>query len=247
MFLCFLECKKENADDGYADGDPLFRLYFFLEEDKRKKCGNDYRAAVFSDECNRLADVDDAENLKIVTKRKRHARKHHKEVKSPALLEKRLNHKEKESTQRGVIALSGLMFPTGFVISALDYRFGWSRVPLPAVITASVLFLIGYIAYGEVMRENAYLSRTVEVQEGQKVIDTGLYAIVRHPMYLATLIMFLPIPLVIGSFFGLIPFALYPVLIVIRILNEEKLLEEELGGYKEYKAKVKYRLIPFVW
>ena len=168
-------------------------------------------------------------------------------IKSPALLEKRLNHKEKESTQRGVIALSGLMFPTGFVISALDYRFGWSRVPLPAVITASVLFIIGYIAYGEVMRENAYLSRTVEVQEGQKVIDTGLYAIVRHPMYLATLIMFLPIPLVLGSFFGLIPFALYPVLIVIRILNEEKLLEEELDGYKEYKAKVKYRLIPFVW
>lgn len=168
-------------------------------------------------------------------------------IKSPALLEKRLNHKEKESTQRGVVALSGLMFPTGFVISALDYRFGWSRVPLPAVITASVLFLIGYIAYGEVMRENAYLSRTVEVQEGQKVIDTGLYAIVRHPMYLATLIMFLPIPLVLGSFFGLIPFALYPALIVIRILNEEKLLEEELDGYPEYKTRVKYRLIPFVW
>ena len=168
-------------------------------------------------------------------------------IKSPALLEKRLNHKEKESTQRGVVALSGLMFPTGFVISALDYRFGWSRVPLPAVIVASVLFLIGYIAYGEVMRENAYLSRTVEVQEGQKVIDTGLYAIVRHPMYLATLIMFLPIPLVLGSFFGLIPFALYPVLIVIRILNEEKLLTEELDGYPEYKTRVKYRLIPFVW
>ena len=168
-------------------------------------------------------------------------------IKSPALLEKRLNYKEKESTQRGVVALSGLMFPTGFVLCALDFRFGWSCVPVWAVIVASISFLLGYVGYAEVMRENAYLSRTVEVQEGQTVIDTGLYGIVRHPMYLATLIMFLPIPLVLGSFFGLIPFALYPVLIVIRILNEEKLLEEELDGYKEYKAKVKYRLIPFIW
>lgn len=168
-------------------------------------------------------------------------------IRSPALLEKRLNGKEKESTQRGVVALSGLMFPIGFVLCALDFRFGWSCVPVWAVIVASVSFLLGYVGYAEVMRENAYLSRTVEVQEGQTVIDTGLYGIVRHPMYLATLFMFLPLPLVLGSFFGLIPFALYPVLIVIRILNEEKLLEEELGGYKEYKAKVKYRLIPFVW
>ena len=168
-------------------------------------------------------------------------------IRSPALLEKRLNGKEKESTQRGVIALSGLMFPIGFVLCALDFRFGWSCVPVWAVIVASVSFLLGYVGYAEVMRENAYLSRTVEVQKGQTVIDTGLYGIVRHPMYLATLFMFLPLPLVLGSVFGLIPFALYPVLIVIRILNEEKLLEEELGGYKEYKAKVKYRLIPFVW
>ena len=167
--------------------------------------------------------------------------------KSPELLEKRLNIKEKEKTQKGVISLSALMFPLGFVLSALDFRFGWSSVPLWLVIMASVLFLSGYIMYAEVMRENAYLSRTVEVQEGQKVISSGLYGIVRHPMYLATLLMFLPMPLILGSFFGLIPFALYPVLIVFRIMNEEKVLSEGLDGYAEYKSKVKYRLIPFIW
>lgn len=168
-------------------------------------------------------------------------------IKAPKLLEKRLNNKEKEKTQQGVIALSGLMFPVGFVLSALDFRFGWSTVPLWLVITASVLFFIGYLAYAEVMRENAYLSRTIEVQEGQKVISTGLYGVVRHPMYLATLFMFLPLPLILGSFWGLIPFAFYPVLTVIRILNEEKVLTEGLCGYREYKTRVKYRLIPFVW
>ena len=168
-------------------------------------------------------------------------------VRSPELLRKRLDNKEKERSQRGVIALSGLIFPLGFVLSALDFRFGWSKVPLWLVITASVLFLVGYVGYAEVMRENAYLSRTVEVQEGQRVISTGLYGIVRHPMYLATLLMFLPIPLILGSFFGLIPFALYPVIIIIRILNEEKILTEGLEGYSEYKFKVKYRLIPFIW
>ena len=167
--------------------------------------------------------------------------------KAPALLEKRLNGKEKEKTQRGVIALSGLMFPVGFVVSALDFRFSWSVVPLWLVIVASVLFLIGYAMYAEVMRENAYLSRTVAVQEGQIVISTGLYGIVRHPMYLATLLMFLPLPLILGSFWGLIPFALYPVVTVIRILNEEKVLREGLVGYEEYTEKVKYRLIPFVF
>lgn len=166
---------------------------------------------------------------------------------SPALLEKRLNNKEKEKTQQGVIALSGLIFPIGFILCALDFRFAWSAVPLWLVTTASVLFLIGYAMYAEVMRENAYLSRTVEVQENQKVISTGLYGIVRHPMYLATLLMFLPLPLILGSFWGLIPFALYPVVIVIRILNEEKVLTEDLVGYAEYKTKVKYRLIPFIW
>ena len=149
-------------------------------------------------------------------------------VRSPELLRKRLDNKEKERSQRGVIALSGLIFPLGFVLSALDFRFGWSKVPLWLVITASVLFLVGYVGYAEVMRENAYLSRTVEVQEGQRVISTGLYGIVRHPMYLATLLMFLPIPLILASFFGLIPFALYPVILIIRILNEEKILTEGL-------------------
>lgn len=168
-------------------------------------------------------------------------------IKAPTLLEKRLAHKEKETTQRGVVAFSALMFPVGFVLSALDFRFAWSNVPLWLTVTASVLFLVGYGVYAEVMRENAYLSRTVEVQEGQTVICTGLYGIVRHPMYLATLLMFLPLPLILGSFWGLIPFSLYPVVIVIRILNEETVLTEGLAGYAEYKTRVRYRLIPFVW
>ena len=168
-------------------------------------------------------------------------------AKAPALLEKRLNNKENERTQKGVIVLSGLMFPAGFVLSAVDFRFGWSSVPLWLVIVASVLFLLGYGMYAEVLRENAYLSRTVEVQENQTVISTGLYGVVRHPMYLATFFMFLPLPLILGSFWGLIPFALYPIVTVIRILNEEKVLTDGLEGYAEYKTKVKYRLIPFVW
>lgn len=168
-------------------------------------------------------------------------------VKSPVLLQKRLDSKEKEATQKGVIALSGLMFPIGFILSALDFRFGWSHVPMWLVAVASVLFLVGYGLYAEVMRENAYLSRTIEVQQGQTVIDTGLYGIVRHPMYLATLLMFLPLPLVLGSFWGLIPFGLYPVIIVVRILNEETVLTDGLAGYREYKQKVRYRLIPYLW
>lgn len=168
-------------------------------------------------------------------------------IKAPELLEKRLNAKEKQKAQKGVLALSGLMFPIGFLLSALDFRFGWSKVPLWLVIVASVLFLIGYALYAEVMRENAYLSRTVEIQKGQKVISTGLYGVVRHPMYLATLFMFLPLPLILGSFWGLIPFAIYPVVIIIRIINEEKVLTAGLDGYAEYKKKVKYRLIPFIW
>lgn len=166
---------------------------------------------------------------------------------APDLLKKRLDSKEKEATQKGVVALSGLMFPIGFALSALDFRFGWSSVPLWLVIVASVLFLMGYAMYAEVMRENAYLSRTVEIQENQKVISTGLYGIVRHPMYLATLFMFLPIPLILGSFWGLIPFVAYPFIIVARTINEEKVLTEGLDGYTEYKQKVKYRLIPFIW
>ena len=167
--------------------------------------------------------------------------------KAPALLEKRLNSREKETTQKGVLALSGLLFPAGFVGSALDFRFAWSHVPLWLTLLSSLLFLIGYAMYAEVMRENAYLSRTVEVQEGQTVIRTGLYGVVRHPMYLATLLMFLPLPLILGSFWGLIAFAAYPVILVIRIFNEERLLVAELAGYAEYRTQVRYRLIPFVW
>ena len=168
-------------------------------------------------------------------------------LKAPALLEKRLGGKEKESAQKKVVALSGLMFPIGFIVSSLDFRFGLSAVPEWLVILSSLLFLVGYAMYAEVMRENAYLSRTVEIQKDQKVISDGLYKIVRHPMYLATLLMFLPMPLILGSFYGLIPFVIYPIAIVIRIQNEEKLLTEGLSGYSEYKEKVKYRLIPFVW
>ena len=162
-------------------------------------------------------------------------------VKAPALLEKRLSSREKQGTQRGVVALSGLMFPAVFVLSALDFRFAWSRVPLWLTVAAAILLLLGYGMYAEVLRENAYLSRTVEIQEGQTVVSTGLYGVVRHPMYLATLLIFLPMPLILGSFYGMIPLALYPIVIVIRLLNEE------LAGYAAYKAKVKYRLLPFVF
>ena len=168
-------------------------------------------------------------------------------IKSPALLRKRLDGKEKQAAQKGVLALSGLMFPAGFVVSALDFRYGWSTVPMWAVIAASVAFLIGYTMYAEVMRENAYLSRTIEVQENQTVISTGLYGVVRHPMYAATLLMFLPLPLILGSFWGLCAFSLYPVILVIRIRNEEAVLREQLDGYADYLTKVKYRLIPFIW
>ena len=163
------------------------------------------------------------------------------------LLRKRLDAKEKQAAQKGVQSLAGLVFMAGFVLAGLDFRFGWSDMPLPVVIAASVIFLIGYGLYAEVMRENAYLSRTVKVEEGQTVISTGLYGIVRHPMYLASVLMFLSIPLVMGSWYALIPFAFYPVLMVVRILDEEKLLTAELSGYEEYKRKVKYRMIPFIW
>ena len=163
------------------------------------------------------------------------------------LLAKRLDAKEKQAAQKGVQSLSGLVFIAGFVLAGLDFRFSWSNVPLPAVIAASVIFLTGYGLYAEVMRENAYLSRTVKVEEGQTVVSTGLYGIVRHPMYTASILMFLSIPLVMGSWYALIPFAFYPALMVIRVLDEEKLLTAELQGYAEYKTKVRYRLIPFIW
>ena len=163
------------------------------------------------------------------------------------LLAKRLDVKEKQDTQKGVVAVMGLIFLSGFILAGLDFRFGWSKVPLPVVIVASVLFLVGYALYAEVMRENAYLSRTVKVEEGQTVISTGLYAVVRHPMYTASTVMFLALPLVLGSWYALIPFALYPVIMVVRIRGEEKLLTAELSGYEEYTRKVRYRLIPFIW
>ncbi len=167
--------------------------------------------------------------------------------KSPEFLAKRLDAKEKQKAQKGVLGLAGLMFVAGFVTAGLDFRFGWSQMPPWVVVTASVLFLIAYALYAEVMRENAYLSRTVKVEEGQIVVDTGLYGIVRHPMYGVTILLFLMMPLVLGSWYGLIPFAFYPAIMVIRLLDEEKLLTQELPGYAEYKKKVKYRLIPFVW
>ena len=168
-------------------------------------------------------------------------------VKSPKLLEKRIDFKEKRKKQKGVIALSGLMFPFCFILSALDFRFSLTFVPMWLTVISAVLFITGYVMYAEVMRENAYLSRTVEVQEGQRVISTGLYRLVRHPMYLATLLMFLPMPLILGSFYGLIPISFYIPIIIVRIIDEEKLLENELRGYKEYKEKTKFRLIPFIW
>ncbi len=168
-------------------------------------------------------------------------------IKSPELLEKRLSTKEKENTQKGVVALSGLLFFVGFIVAGLDHRFGWSHVPTWLVIAASVVLLASYALYAEVMRENAYLSRTIEVQEGQTVVSTGLYGIVRHPMYAVTVWLFLSIPLVLGSFFSLLCFLPYPIIMAVRILNEEKVLTEGLDGYADYKKKVKYRLIPFVW
>ena len=168
-------------------------------------------------------------------------------IKNPELLKKRLDAKEKQKEQDLVIKLSGLMFLSGFVIAGLNFRFSWYSLPKGIVIAAAVLFLFAYILYAEVLRENTYLSRTIEVQENQKVIDTGLYSIVRHPMYSVTLILFLSMPLVLGSVFSFLIFLSYPFLIAKRIKNEEKLLENELRGYKEYKQKVRWRLIPFIW
>lgn len=167
--------------------------------------------------------------------------------KAPELLKKRLDVKEKQKAQKGVIGLSGLMFIGGFVAAGLDFRFGWSKMPQWVVIAAAVLFLAAYALYAEVLRENAYLSRTIKVEENQKVVDTGLYGIVRHPIYMATLLLFGMIPLVLGSWYALIPFALYPVIIAVRIKDEEALLSRELEGYPEYKQKVRYRLLPFIW
>ena len=168
-------------------------------------------------------------------------------IKSPELLKKRLEAKEKQKEQNLVIKLSGLMFLSGFVIAGLNHRFSWHILSKKIVIVAVVLFLISYILYAEVLRENAYLSRTIKVEEGQKTVDTGLYSIVRHPMYAATLILFLTIPLILGSIYSFLIFLSYPFIIANRIKHEENLLQNELEGYTEYCQKVKYRLIPFIW
>ena len=167
--------------------------------------------------------------------------------KNPALLKSRLDAKEKQREQSLVVKLSGFMFLCGFVVAGLGVRFNWYTLPKPVVITAILLFLAAYLIYAEVLRENAYLSRTIEVQENQKVIDTGLYSIVRHPMYSATLLLFLSMPLILGSVYSFIIFLAYPFIITKRIKHEEEFLEKELKGYGDYMKNVKYRLIPFIW
>ena len=168
-------------------------------------------------------------------------------IKNPALLKSRLDAREKRKEQDTVQKLSGLMFIIGFVLAGLGTRLGWYTLPKTAMYIGAALFLVAYLIYAEVLRENTYLSRTIKVQEGQKVVDTGLYGIVRHPMYSTTLLLFLSMPLVLGSLYSFAVFLAYPAIIIKRIKDEEKLLEEELMGYKEYKQRVKYRLIPFVW
>ena len=168
-------------------------------------------------------------------------------LKAPELLRKRLNSKEKETAQVGIVAASALMFVGAFVAAGLDFRFGWTVVPTWLVALAAAVQFASYGLYAEVMRENAYLSRTVEVQENQKVVDTGLYGVIRHPMYTATILLYLAMPIVLGSWIAFVIMLCYPVIIIFRIRNEEKVLEQGLAGYKEYKQKVKYRLIPFIW
>ena len=168
-------------------------------------------------------------------------------IKNPHLLKNRIEGKEKEEEQKVVILLSSLMFLSGFILAGLNYRFNWIELPKIVVIISSVVFILSYILYGEVLRENVFLSRTISVEKNQKVIDTGLYKIVRHPMYFSTIFLFLSMPLILGSIISFIIFLVYPFIINMRIKNEEKVLEKELVGYTEYKKKVKYKMIPFIW
>ena len=168
-------------------------------------------------------------------------------LKNPDLLKKRLNTKESQAEQRLVINLSATMFLLGFVLAGLNFRFGWIIAPDWLSWTGTAIFLLSYMLYAEVLKENAYLSRTVEVQKGQKVVDTGLYGIVRHPMYTITIFLFLSMPLVLGSLISFVVFLAYPVIIAKRIINEEAVLEKDLDGYTEYKKKVKYKIIPYLW
>ena len=167
--------------------------------------------------------------------------------KSPNLLRRRLNAKEEEDEQKTVLLVSGIIFLVAFILAGLNFRFGWFKLPTMVIIIASIIFLIAYIMYAEVLRENEYLSRTVEVSENQKVVDSGLYGLVRHPMYTSTIFLFLSMPLVLDSIFSFIVMLVYPIIIIFRIRNEEEVLENELIGYEEYKEKVKYKLIPFLW
>ena len=168
-------------------------------------------------------------------------------LKNPDLLKKRLNTKESQAEQRLVINLSAVMFLLGFVLAGLNFRFGWIIAPDWLSWTGTAIFLLSYMLYAEVLKENAYLSRTVEVQKGQKVVDTGLYGIVRHPMYTITIFLFLSMSLVLGSLISFVVFLAYPVIIAKRIINEEAVLEKDLDGYTEYKKKVKYKIIPYLW
>ncbi|SDA65619.1 methyltransferase family protein [Methanobrevibacter millerae] len=168
-------------------------------------------------------------------------------IKSPELLERRLNAKEEENEQKTVLLASAVMFALAFIIAGLNFRFGWFKLSSIVVVIASVIFLVSYAMYAEVLRENMYLSRTVEVSENQNVVDSGLYGVVRHPMYTSTIFLFLSMPLVLDSFFSFIIMLIYPIIIIFRIKNEEKLLERELDGYSEYKKKVRYRIIPFIF
>ena len=168
-------------------------------------------------------------------------------IKSPELLERRLNAKEEENEQKTVLLASAVMFALAFIIAGLNFRFGWFKLSSIVVVIASVIFLVSYAMYAEVLRENMYLSRTVEVSENQNVVDSGLYGVVRHPMYTSTIFLFLSMPLVLDSFFSFIIMLIYPIIIIFRIKNEEKLLERELDGYSEYKKKVRYRIMPFIF
>ena len=168
-------------------------------------------------------------------------------IKSPELLKKRLNAKEEENEQKIVILISGATFLLAFIIAGLNFRFKWSELPQIVIIASSIIFLLSYIMYAEVLRENIYLSRTVEVSENQKVVDSGLYGLVRHPMYTSTIFLFLSMPLILGSLFSFVIMLIYPIIIFFRIINEERFLEIKLEGYKEYKEKVKYKIIPFIW
>ena len=166
---------------------------------------------------------------------------------NPELLRKRLQAKEKQAEQKSVVLYSGLMFISVFVIAGLDFRYGWSHMPSWLIVAGCLMLIVSYVGFGEVLRENAFLSRTVEVQQGQQVISTGLYGIVRHPMYSVISVLYLSIPFVLGSYCALLPLALYPLIIVYRILAEERLLREELVGYEEYTRNVRFRLIPGLW